>query len=89
MKKTSLVQDKPILDYGMSCTQMGDLLMGCGDPISKLSPHSKEQLRRGLERYMTSPEASELITLDLGTCYLVLKGADEAGYLYDILIRKG
>lgn len=78
-------RDKPKLDYGASNAQMGDLLKGCGDPISKLSPRKKKRLRRRLEKYMPSKKANQPITLDLGTCYLVLKNADEVGHLYNYL----
>lgn len=85
MKHFMRVRDKPTIDYGKSDAQMGDLLMGCGDPISKLSPRRKKKLCRRLEKYMPSKEASKPITLDLGTCYLTIKGADEAGDLYYLL----
>lgn len=85
MKHFMRVRDKPRLDYGESDAQMGDLLMGCSDPISKLSPRKKKKLCRRLEKYMPSPKANKPITLDLGTCYLTLMGADEAGDLNYLL----
>ncbi len=75
-------RDKPIEDYGTSLEQMGDLLLRCGDPISKLSRLRKKRLRRRLERYMVSTKASLPIRLNLGTCILIIKGPDEAGNLY-------
>lgn len=79
-------RDKPIKDYSTSREQMGDLLLSCGDPISKLPRWKKKQLRRRLERYMSSQRANKPIKLDLGTCYLVIQGADEAGHLYQLLL---
>lgn len=76
------VRDKPVLSYRTSRAQMGDLLLGCGDPIDKLGPWKKKQLRRRLERYMASPRTSLPINLDMGTCILIINGADEAGHLY-------
>lgn len=82
MKLLIRARDKPIINYRTSRAQMGDLLMGCGDLIGKLCPRKKNQLRRRLERYMTSPKACLPIKLDLGTCILIIKGADEAGHLH-------
>lgn len=88
MKIWTRVRDKPVLSYRTSRAQMGDLLLGCGDPIGKLSPRKKGQLRKRLERYMTNKRANRPITLDFGSCYLVLCGADEVGHLHNILINE-
>lgn len=79
-------RDKPVLDYRRSDCQMGDLLIENGDPISKLSPRQKKRVRKRLERYMSSARANNPLTLDMGISYLRIHGADEAGYLYYILI---
>lgn len=82
MKIWTRARDKPLINYRASRAQMGDLLSGCGDPISKLSPRQKNQLRRRLERYMSNVKAYEPIKLDIGLCFLIINGADEAGNLY-------
>ena len=86
MKLSTRARDKPVFDYRQSHCQMGDLLIENGDPISKLSPQKKKRLIKRLERYMSCMRADKALTLDMGISYLRIKGADEAGYLYNILI---
>ena len=85
MKLSTRARDKPVLDYRRSDCQMGDLLIENGDPISKLSPRQKKRLRKRLERYMSSTKANKPLILDMGISYLLIQGADEAGYLYELL----
>ena len=77
---------KKIINYGHSDLQMGDLLKENGVNISKdFSAFEKKILANTLERYMTSG-CADLLKLDLKSFYLLIKGADEASYLYQYVI---
>lgn len=73
---------KPTINYYYQDKQMGDLLNSMGVSIQNdFSDKELEKLKNDLEHYMSGSGESEM-TIDLKKFYLVIKGADEAGYLY-------
>lgn len=73
---------KPTIDYYYQNKSMGELLTSMGVSFGNdFSDEEREKLQKELERYMSSDGESK-ITIDLKKFNLVIKGADEAGYLY-------
>ena len=78
---------KPVIDYANTDLQMGDLLLSMGIFIrSDISLWRRKRLIKRLERYMSGNECCKEIKLNMGKFFLVIKGSDEASYLYRYLI---
>lgn len=73
---------KQTIDYVQSEMQMGDLLETMEVSIKNdFSVKERMQLKKSLEDYM-SGKADKSLTIDLKKFLLVVKGSDEASYLY-------
>ena len=71
-----------VIDYYSQSRQMGDLLQAENVSIRKdFSVAEREKLQKKLEEYMKSRK-NEILKIDLKKFNLVIKGVDEASYLY-------
>ncbi len=71
-----------VIDYYSQSRQMGDLLQAENVSIRKdFSVAEREKLQKKLEEYMKSRK-NEILKIDLKKFILVIKGVDEASYLY-------
>lgn len=71
-----------VIDYYSQSRQMGDLLQAENVSIRKdFSVAEREKLQKKLEEYMKSGK-NEILKIDLKKFILVIKGVDEASYLY-------
>lgn len=71
-----------VIDYYSQSRQMGDLLQAENVSIRKdFSVAEREKLQKKLEEYMKSRK-NENLKIDLKKFILVIKGVDEASYLY-------
>lgn len=78
---------KPVIDYANTNLQMGDLLLTTGISFSNDIPMWRRKiLIKQLERYMSGNECCNESKLNMGKFFLVIKGSDEASYLYQYLI---
>lgn len=76
-----------VINYFYSEKQMGDLLKSMNVSIKDdFSDEEREKLRKYLESYMTSNACHKSVKIDLKKFYLVIRGADEASYLYQYLV---
>lgn len=74
---------KQIVDYSKSLLQMEDLLIENDVSIKEdFTLEEREALKKQLEKYMSSQCNNEL-QIDLKKISLIVKGADEASYLYE------
>lgn len=75
---------KKVVDYFFSPYQMGDLLQSENVSIrNDFSDAEQENLRKYLEEYMSGSYENKSIQIDLKKFCLILRGADEADYLYE------
>lgn len=71
------------VDYLNSMYQMGELLEAMGVAIEEdFSEVERMDLAKYLEDYMSGKVGFEKIKIDMKKFFLIIKGADEAGYLY-------
>ena len=71
-----------VIDYYSQSRQMGDLLQAENVSIRKdFSVAEREKLQKKLEEYMKTRK-NEILKIDLKKFILVIKGVDEASYLY-------
>ena len=76
---------KPTVSYVDSEFQMGDLLTHYRVPFEEFTDDELESLRDKLMDYMSCSHNNEELKIDLKSIYLVIKGADEASYLFQYL----
>lgn len=83
IEKRGEIKIKKTVEYNKSNLQMGDLLQSMNVSIrNDLLDCERQKLKKHLENYMMNGFCNP-IKIDLIKFYLVIKGADEVGYLYE------
>ncbi|HCW74725.1 MAG TPA: hypothetical protein DHM90_14140 [Clostridiaceae bacterium] len=80
------MKGKDTVNYYSSPYQIGDLIEKMGLKIKEdFSEFERKELKKHLEGYMRGEYESDEIKIDMKKFFLIIKGADEASYLYHYL----